>query len=229
MDFILSEKRKDVLVLIDRFGVITNHQLEKFLDYMGVNTIRRARKQLLELGFIDERVFGRRKVCAITKKGSEYVGKIMTAANNSYSNLQHDLSVNEVVFKLVNDYKNKGQIISFTTEREITREAFLSLSYQEINKPNKLRHLKNEVPDFVLLLNDTNRLAFEVELNAKSNKRIERKMKQYKESVANDVYSKVFYICKDEGIKRHVELFAKGIGIDIKFLMLNQLMDSEEV
>lgn len=231
MDFILSEKRKDVLVMIDRFGVITNHQLEMFLGYMGENTVRRARKQLVELGFIEERSFGRRKVCGVTKRGSEYVGDIMTGAGSSYSNLQHDLTVNEIVFRLVKQYKEKGQNVTYNTEREVIREVYLSLSYEEIKKPNKLRHLSKEVPDFLLLLHgdQLKKFAFEVELNRKTNKRIERKIKQYKSSVDKGDYTRVFYICKDEAIRKHVELFAKGVGLDIGFIMLNQIMESEEV
>lgn len=228
MDFVLTKKRKDVLVLIDRFGVITNRQLEKYLDYMGVNTVRRGRKQLLDLGFIEERNFGRRKVCAVTKKGSEYVGNIMMGAGSSYANLQHDLTVNEIVYKLIEQYREKGWDVIFHTEREVLRELFLSLSYEEIRKPNKLRHLSKEVPDFLLDL-DGNKYAFELELSRKTNKRIEKKIQQYKRSIEDGLYSRVFYICKDEAIKKHVDLFAKGFNLDIRFLMLEQLIDDEEV
>ncbi|MFG6150610.1 replication-relaxation family protein [Halobacillus sp. B23F22_1] len=228
MDFILSEKRKEVLETIDRFGVITNRQLEKFLSYMGVNTIRRGRQQLKELGFIEEKSFGRRKVSTITKKGSEYVGQIMTGASSSYSQLQHDLTVNEIVHALVQQYKEKGHSVTFLTEREVIRKAFLSLSYEEIKKPNKLRHLSKEVPDFLLNFRDQS-FAFEVELNRKTHQRIEKKVQQYKQSVEENTYSRVFYICKDEGIRRHVESFAKGVGVDIHFLMLHEVIDDEEV
>ncbi|GGJ77634.1 replication-relaxation family protein [Virgibacillus salexigens] len=228
MDFILSEKRKDVLVLIDRFGVITNRQLEKFLPYMNFNTVRRARNQLKELGFIEEKAFGRRKVSTVTKKGSEYVGSIMTGAGSSYANLQHDLTVNEVVYTLVRQYKDKGYEVKYQTEREIMREEFLSLSYEEIKKPNKLRHLSKEVPDFSLEMNGQI-LAFEVELNRKTNNRIEKKVNQYKQSVEQGTYTRVFYICRDEGIKKHVDLFAKGVNLDVSFLSLNELINEEEV
>ncbi|WP_173918956.1 replication-relaxation family protein [Halobacillus sp. Marseille-Q1614] len=228
MDFLLSEKRKEVLETIDRFGVITNRQLEKFLSYMGVNTIRRGRQQLIELGFIEERSFGRRKVSGITKKGSEYVGQIMTGASSSYSQLQHDLTVNEIVHALMQQYKEKSHSVTFRTEREITRQAFLSLSYDEVKKPNKLRHLSKEVPDFLLIFGDKP-FAFEVELNRKTHQRIEKKIKQYKHSLEESTYAKVFYICKDEGIRNHVESFAKGVGVDIQFLMLHEVIDSEEV
>lgn len=224
MDFILSEKRKDVLVMIDRLGVVTGHQLEKFLSYMGVNTVRRARHQLKEIGFVEEKRFGRRKVVAITKKGSEYVGNIMTGASSSYSNLQHDLTVNEIILNLVYQYRNKGHSVIFHTEREVVREAFLSLSYEEINKPNKLRHLSKEVPDFLLKVDDK-KFAFEVELSRKTNTRLERKMKYFKQSIEEGLYTNVFYICKDEAIKKHVDLFAKGANLDIRFLQLHDLVE----
>lgn len=228
MDFILSEKRKDVLVLIDRFGVITNRQLEKFLPHMNFNTVRRARNQLKELGFIDEKSYGRRKVSTITKKGSEYVGNIMTGAGSSYANLQHDLTANELVYTLVNQYKEKGYQVTFDTEREIMRDVYLTLSYEEIKKPNKLRHLSKEVPDFLLKVNGQT-IAFEVELNRKTNSRIEKKVRQYKKSIDEGAYSKVIYICRDEVIKKHVEIFANGVDLNIGFLDLNSLINEEEV
>lgn len=226
MDFILSQKRKEVLILIDRLGVTTNRQLEKFLPHLGVNTIRRGRQQLKELGFINEKSFGKRKVSTITKKGSEYVGNIMTGGGDSYSTLQHDLTANEIIYKLITSYKDKGHSVLYKTERELIREAFLALSYDEMKKPNKLRHLDKEVPDFVMKIGEQ-RIAFEVELSRKTNKRLQRKMYSYKNSISEGIYTSVFYICRDETIKKHVHLFSQGVGLNIKFIMLDSLIESE--
>ncbi|QPR70524.1 hypothetical protein I6G80_00005 (plasmid) [Bacillus licheniformis] len=49
MDYVLSEKRRKVVEAIDRFGVITSVQLERYLKDLGVMTIYRARAQVKNL------------------------------------------------------------------------------------------------------------------------------------------------------------------------------------
>ncbi|MEK5009589.1 hypothetical protein MHI11_20740 [Bacillus sp. FSL K6-3312] len=223
MDYILSEKRRKVVEAIDRFGVITSVQLERFLKDMGVMTIYRARAQGEELGFVETKTFGRRKVLCITKSGSKFIGHIGSAAGLSYSTLQHDLTVNDVIFSLLERYAAKGTEFSFKTERELTRELVLSLSVEQARKPNALRHIAQEVPDF-LLVNSERRFAFEVELSRKTSARIEKKMHQYKKSIQNGLYDRVFYICKEDAIRNQVHAFASSIGVDISFIMLDDLL-----
>ncbi|MBW7636356.1 hypothetical protein K1I48_23330 [Bacillus licheniformis] len=227
MDYVLSEKRRKVVEAIDRFGVITSVQLERYLKDLGVMTIYRARAQGEELGFVETKAFGRRKVLCITKKGSNFIGRIGSAASAGYSTLQHDLTVNDVIFSLLERYAAQGKDFGFKTERELVQELLLSMSVEQTRKPNALRHVAQEVPDFILV-NSERRFAFEVELSRKTSARIQKKMNQYKKSLQNGLYDRVFYICKEDAIKKHIQAFASSVGVNISFIMLDDLITGED-
>lgn len=229
VDFILTKKQRKVLETIDRFGVITNIQLEKILAKdVSRATIFRVRNKLEEMGFVEERQFGRRSVVSITKKGSEYIGEINTGGGTSYANLQHDLTANETIYRLTKMYTEKGQTVSFSTVRELKRSIVVDLSLSERKQANKLRYISEEIPDFQLNLSGKE-LAFEIELSRKTNHRIEKKVRQYQQSLSDGRYDAVFYICKDEGIKKHIEKIAAAKGVSFQYLLLNQIVDSEEI
>ncbi|MFE6715927.1 hypothetical protein, partial [Streptomyces sp. NPDC057695] len=90
-----------------------------------------------------------------------------------------------------------------------------------------LRHIAQEVPDFILV-NSERRFAFEVELSRKTSARIEKKMHQYKKSIENGLYDRVFYICKEDAIKNHIHAFASSVGVNISFIMLDDLLTNGE-
>ncbi|NPC90955.1 hypothetical protein HOO54_01370, partial [Bacillus sp. WMMC1349] len=73
----------------------------------------------------------RRKVLCITKKGSGFIGRIGNAASKGYSTLQHDLTVNDVIFSLLDRYAAQGKNFGFKTERELIQELFLSMSVEQ--------------------------------------------------------------------------------------------------
>ncbi|QPR75170.1 hypothetical protein I6G80_24500 (plasmid) [Bacillus licheniformis] len=68
MDYVLSEKRRKVVEAIDRFRRYHECQLERYLKDLGVMTIYRARAQGEELGFVETKAFGRRKVFALQRR-----------------------------------------------------------------------------------------------------------------------------------------------------------------
>nr|WP_021038256.1 replication-relaxation family protein [Bacillaceae bacterium JMAK1]AGQ45423.1 Putative DNA relaxation protein [Bacillaceae bacterium JMAK1] len=223
---LLSEKRHKVIEYIDRFGVITSAQLERYLSDLGVMTIYRARAQGEEMGFIERGSYGQQKVLSITKQGSEYVGNIGRQAGISYSTLQHSLTINEVIFKLMYELGYRDRGYEFITERELREEIFDQLSYERSQQPNIMRTLRNEIPDF-LLEKDGETLAFEVELNRKTRKRLHQKLKLYKQSLEQGKYTHVFYITKDENLKKQIDKEAQNLSLNLRLLTLNELKKKE--
>lgn len=222
---VVSEKRMKVLRLIDRFGVIGVTQLETYSG-MATMTIYRARQQLEELKFIENKSFGRQKICVITKEGSDYVGNLKFAGPSGYSSLQHDLTAAEVLFIMKNRYLEQGRDLDFKTERELTREYGLTLANQ--NQPMRWDYMAKNVPDFSLF-NEERRVAYEVELSSKANARIIRKMGQYRDLINSGHYTDVIYLCKDETIMKSIQQSADGVGVkNLRVSLLDQVLPSSE-
>ncbi|MDT9027513.1 hypothetical protein [Rossellomorea yichunensis] len=222
---VVSDKRMKVLRLIDRFGVIGVTQLETYSG-MAIMTIYRARKQLEELNFIENKSFGRQKVCVITKEGSDYVGSLKFGGPSGFSSLQHDLTVAEILFIMKKRYLEQGKDLDFKTERELTREYTLTLANQ--NQPMRWDYMAKNVPDFSLF-NEERRVAYEVELSSKTNARIIRKMKQYQELINSGHYTHVIYLCKDQTILKSIQQSADGVGVkNLRASLIDQVLPSNE-
>lgn len=222
---VVSEKRMKVLQLVDRFGVIGVTQLEKYSG-MATMTIYRARQQLEELKLIENKSFGRQKICVITKEGSDYVGSLKFAGPTGYSSLQHDLTVAEVLFIMKNRYLEQGRDLDFKTERELTREYAFTLANQ--NQPMRWDYMAKNVPDFSLF-NKERRVAYEVELSSKTNARIIRKMEQYRDLINSGHYTDVIYLCRDATILKSIQQSADGVGLkNLRASLIDQVLPSSE-
>jgi len=219
----LSGKKFSVLEAIDRFGVVTTNQLGHYLSDVNASTIYRARKRSLSLGYIHERIYGMRKLVAITDSGAEFIGRNLKGVNLTNNDMYHQLISNQVLLSFLDDYRNDD--VSFQTERDIIREEQISLSKADLSKPNKIKNLWKEVPDIVLTI-DGKVIAIEVEISRKTNKRIEQKLKKYK---SQKRYDSVFYICGNEDIRRAVENINNNLNAGISFLMLHEVINPEEV
>lgn len=223
---VLSEKKIKVLETVDRFGAITTAQLNEYLIDLHFNTIYRARKHCMSLGYIDERVYGMRKLVAITDKGAKFIGKNLKGVSLVNNDMYHQLISNQVLLKYLIRYRDERQRqVSFMTERDIITEKQLSMSLDELRQPNRVRYLWKEVPDFILTIDDKV-LAFEIELSRKTNRRVEEKLRKYKKE---DKYDAVYYICGNDYIRRSVGNVNDGLNAGINFLMLDDVIDIKEV
>lgn len=219
----LSGKKFRVLEAIDRFGVITTAQLERYLGDINASTIYRARKRGLSLGYVRERVYGMRKLVAITDSGAKFIGRNLKGVNLTNNDMYHQLIGNQVLLTFLDDYQDDN--VGFQTERDIIKEEQISRSATELNKPNKIKNLWKEVPDIVITINGKV-IAIEVEISRKTNKRIEQKLKKYKNQ---ERYDSVFYICGNEDIRRAVENINDNLNAGIRLLMLHEVINPEEV
>lgn len=219
----LSGKRYKVIEAIDRFGVVTTEQLKRYLSDVHFNTIYRARQQGLDLGYIHERVYGMRKLTGITDRGAKLIGKNLKGVSLGNDDMHHQLISNQVLFSFLDEYKDSD--VSFQTERDIITEMQFTLPMEELKKPNKMRHIRREIPDFTLII-DGQVIAIEVEISRKTNKRIEEKLKKYKNS---NQYDSIFYICGNDYIRKAVGNVNDYLNAGISFLMLDEVIDPEEV
>lgn len=219
----ISGKRLKVIEAIDRFGAITTDQLKRFLSDVHFNTIYRARQQGLDLGYIEERVYGMRKLTAITDRGAKLIGKNLKGVSLANNDMYHQLISNEVLFSFLEEYKDRD--VSFQTERDIITEMQFTLPMAELKKPNKMRHIKKEIPDFTLTI-DGKIIAIEIEISRKTNKRVEEKLKKYRNSKQ---YDSVFYICGNDYIRKAVGNVNDYLNAGISFLMLSEFIDPEGV
>lgn len=226
---VFSNKRYDVIKAIDRFGAITSLQLERYLKEVSRTTIYRARLQGNEFGYIHERNYGGRSLIAITDAGAQFIGKNHKGESLLNDDMYHRIISNEVLFTFLEDYQNKGvDYLDYKTERDIMRDVQLSMSLKELNKPNRIKNLMNEIPDIILNVNHK-KIAIEVELSPKSNNRLKRKLKLYKNSLDKGVYDSVVYICGNHYIQKSVEKMSDYLKVGLKFIMLEDIIDSEEV
>lgn len=224
-----SNKRYKVIEAIDKFGVITSLQLEKYLGNVSRTTIFRARQQAINLGYVQERSYGGRSLIAITAKGAKFIGHNYKGESLLNDDMYHRVISNEVLFTFIDDYRSKGvEYLQYDTERDILRDMQLSLSFNELNKPNRVKNLIKEIPDIILYINDY-KIAIEIELSPKTNYRLEKKLNRYKESLKNDKYSSVVYVCSNEYIKQSLEKVSNHLNVEINFMMLEDIINSEEV
>lgn len=222
----LSPMRRRVVEMIDRFGAITVEQLNRCLSDMSWKTVHRAKNQGVELGYVQERPYGLRKLVSITNDGAVFIGKNLKGVSLTNNDLYHQLLSNEVLLKYVSQYRDdRGFEVNYMTERDIVTERQVSMPAAELNKRNRVKNLYKEVPDFILKINGKV-LAFEIEISRKMTKRVEDKLKKYKSS---EEYDGVFYICGNEYIWRSVKRISDNLNADIRFLMLDQVVDPMEV
>lgn len=212
-----------VIEAIDRFGAITTAQLGHYLPDVNQSTVYRARRQGVSSGYIHERVYGMRKLVAITDQGAKFVGKNLKGVSLTNDDMYHQLLSNQVLLTFLDDYQDSE--VSFQTERDIITEMQLILPASELKKPNKIRHLEKEIPDLTITI-DGKLIAIEIEVSRKTYKRIEEKLKKYKR---NEQYDSVFYICGNDYIRKAVENVNENLNAGIRFLMLNEVINPEEV
>ncbi len=120
----------------------------------------------------------------MSKKGVALAGSELSAVRHiSIATIRHQLAVVNVYLNLLND-----KSIEFVTERELRDQ-------------NKGRYL----PDG-MIIKDNQKIALEVELTAKSKKRISKILNQYRKDFS---YQSVWYFCGDNQVMNQLNNQAK--------------------
>ncbi|MGY3751177.1 replication-relaxation family protein [Vagococcus acidifermentans] len=225
----LSEKRREILQTIDKYGILTREQILQRVQIAYKDMVY-AVKALEELGYIATYQLGRGYVHYITRAGSEYVGSINFGYVKSgqktpnLATIEHDLLVNDCLLEDIAYIHNQlGDIpVKIVTERDQLAEIALTLDLRQSTASKK--RARNRVPDYLLLFeNEGNKIinAYEVELSRKNKASLKAKLLWYKDELQRKTYTNVWYVCQQESVKRHVETTAKQVGLPVFFRELS--------
>lgn len=189
----LTNRRYELLNFINRCGIISLKQLSKVFTSMTRQTLYSARKQLIDLGYIEEITFSTEKLYIITNKGTKECNYYLKGLNFNSVILNHSLIVNDI---LINEILNNTfEDFNYKTERDIKQSYYVSGTFH--------KNILDKIPDFIIL-NGEKQIAFEVELSLKKMQRLERKINDYFNLIIDETYIKVVYVCGNEEVKNHL-------------------------
>lgn len=219
----ISPKKYKVLEALDRFGAATIQQIDTYLEDVVYMTVFRAKEHLLQLGFIHERYYGKKRLLAITDEGTRYIGDNLKGVSLTNNDMYHQLMSNQVLLAYLKDYLDSD--IQFETERDIITRTQIEMSRYGKEKYKTVNRLRKDIPDLIITLNGHVN-AIEVEISRKTNKRIEEKLMKYKTSRE---YDSVFYICGNNNIWNAVHNINERLNAGIVMEMLSNVIDPKEV
>lgn len=189
----LTERRYELLMFINRCGIVSLKQLSKVFTNMSRQTLHSARKQLVELGYIDEITFSVEKLYLITTKGTKECNYYLKGINFNSVILNHSLIVNEILINQI--IEKNSENFDYKTERDIKQSYYVSGTFS--------KDILDKIPDFIIKSN-TKQIAYEVELSLKKMKRLERKISDYFDLIIDETYVQIIYVCGNEEVENHV-------------------------
>lgn len=231
----LSKKRKELLALIDKHGIMTRKQIEEYMDIASIN-IFKGTKKLEELGYIQTYPLARGYAHYVTRAGSQYIGMInfgyvKSGGIPNLAILEHNLLVNECILQAiesVKDYFGEDKEITYITEREQLADSMLAIDFSHRNAREKQKAkmiMRNKIPDFLLKYEGKNNPvtnAYEVELSRKGNKALKGKLLWYKQEQEKKTYTNVWYMYEKETIRNYVTTNAKAVHYGVNFLEIKK-------
>lgn len=189
----LTENRYEVLNFINRCGIVSLKQLKKVFTNMSRQNLHATRKQLVELGYIEEISLSLEKLYLITTKGTKECNYYLKGLNFNSVILNHTLIVNEV---LINELGVIGfEKDNYKTERDIKQSYYVSGTFE--------KKILDKIPDFIIMTNGKQK-AYEVELSLKKQSRLNRKINDYFNLVLDETYVQIVYICGNKEVESHV-------------------------
>nr|WP_172687255.1 helix-turn-helix domain-containing protein [Staphylococcus aureus] len=189
----LTKNRYEVLNFINRCGILSLKQLKKVFTNMSRQNLHATRKQLIELGYIEEITLSFEKLYLITTKGTKECNYYLKGLNFNSVILNHTLIVNEV---LINELGVIGfDEDNYKTERDIKQSYYVSGTFE--------RNILDKIPDFIIMSNGKQK-AYEVELSLKKQSRLDRKINDYFNLILDETYVQIVYICGNKEVESHV-------------------------
>ncbi|WP_204184793.1 MarR family transcriptional regulator [Mammaliicoccus sciuri] len=189
----LTKNRYEVLNFINRCGILSLKQLKKVFTNMSRQNLHATRKQLIELGYIEEITLSFEKLYLITTKGTKECNYYLKGLNFNSVILNHTLIVNEV---LINELGVIGfDEDNYKTERDIKQSYYVSGTFE--------RKILDKIPDFIIMSNGKQK-AYEVELSLKKQSRLDRKINDYFNLILDETYVQIVYICGNKEVESHV-------------------------
>jgi len=222
---VLTRRQRNILEVINRFGIITSTQLIEYLvGQVSHDTVYNAIKKLKELNLVAVEKVSYSSVVYIRPTGVRFLDSNMSKFTViSYANLEHHLLCNDVILALIKISKQRGAEYSFVTEREL-RSEFIDKEVPRGKEHDSrvLRGIPDRIPDLIFTMGgDVG--AYEVELNRKSSKRYIEKLSRYEDEILNKKYDFVFYVCESEEIQNTVVANAKKVKFPSDMLQIDLL------
>ena len=182
----LTEKDKEMLSLIERWGYMSAVDLCKFLDRSNNAVVVRLKK-LLNYELIKKVRYGYSfQYLALNKKRIDII------------NFEHDK-----IAKYLALYLSKKYMCGYNTLYELRSEAKIHEGITGLTK---------KIPDFILV-KDGKKIAVEVELSQKPLKRQRLIIDKYIYILHNKEYMQVLYYCASQAIYDRIQLITKEKNI----------------
>ncbi len=230
----LSEKRVELLQIIDKYGIVTRKQLMR-ISPRSTQSLVDSMAKLEELNFIATYKLARGYAHYITKKGSEYIGAlnfgyVKSGGSPNLAILEHNLLVNDCIVQAIADIKRQGVTgeITVVSEREQLAEIFLTLDLTRGNasqKKSQKMKMRSRIPDFLLKFDYEGKpfiYAYEVELSRKNSTRLTNKHRWLRDQLVNKTYSSIHYMTRNEKMEKYLKENADKVDLPINFLRIQE-------
>lgn len=188
----ITERDLKLLREINRFGYTDIHYISEHFKWHQKLAYRRLLK-LTQHGFLQHQqlLYGFPGVYWCTKLGTEISNDTLSTIRKiNLNTFSHQLKALHLSLSLTKEHKGK-----FTTEREIRQ----SLGFAAI-KSNL------HIPDGMLEINNK-KIAIEVELTVKSQRRLEKILRHYQRDFS---YDQVWYYCGTQEVKNKIDRLNKN-------------------
>ena len=186
----ITERDKEILRLINRFGYLTAAQVSKLMRMSKRMTYLRLQKMVQEKCLNYRRVlFGQAGIYRCSLRGLEEIEAELGRFPIRLQTLPHNLAVADIAAALLERHPGS----KWTTERELRREAGQKFGVG----------LNIHIPDGVLILNNNKEIAVEVELTAKTKATLSKVLREY---LRKSEYCEVWFICRT---KQQAERYKK--------------------
>lgn len=231
---ILNQNQQLILDICNKFGTIRTEQILMYLNGKFTRVyLYKILSELESLELIEKVKIRKYNVIRITNEGNKlgtFVMQNMYKLNLSL--IEHQLLTNEFIISnyinlLKRDNVNNLEILS---EREIVFEGIQKFFDKEYKSQQRklIDSLTQSVPDGLIKfeLNDREHaIAVEMELNQKYKPRYVSKLNDYRQSVLNNKYTQITYICRTTAIKNKIQdvMTEENIELPIRFILEQEL------
>ena len=191
----LTRRDRDLLRWVNKVGFVTIELIAAKFD-VALSTAYGRVKKLLDHGYLHHQriYYGLPGIYYAAKRAIEWIGSDLPLVKNiSAGSYDHDLQVTKIMLML-----SKKHDCEFVSERE--------LRYLRAQGGIAQRR---HIADGELLLGDK-KIAVEVELSTKGNRRLQKIMNEYMKNFDID---EVWYFCGDQYIKRQMIAQQKNCSI----------------
>jgi len=201
----LTDKDKELIKLIDRWGFMSVKDICKIQGYKNENLAVWRLKRLVENHLIkrEKSVFGYYFYVPADFRGVDL------------ATVEHDQTAMHLCLALCRMHK-----VEYLTIRELRSAA-------RVNEG--VVGLSRKVPDFVLVNKDGQQIACEVELSQKSLTRQRENIGRYVECLARNEYSKVWYFCGSGAILERVKglIQERKMGQRLEYNLISAIYKKE--